>query len=299
MESPPRAPRRPHILTAHGDERSDDWYWLQDRTDPEVIAYLDAENAYTDEVLAPLKPLQERLYAEMRARIQETDASAPNRKGPWWYYSRTVEGLQYAIHCRRADPRRELTVDAVSDAIASGAPGEEILLDENEAAGASEYFALGVFDVSPDHTMVAYGTDVTGGESYVLRFRDLTTGTDLSDEISGVYYSSAWSTDSRTFFYTRTDDAMRPWQIWRHRVGDAGPDRLDLPGGRRALLRLRRPDPQRALCDRRRREQDDLGGPFPRRLPSRRPTSRSSSPAGRGSSTRPSTPAIPSGATSG
>ena len=88
----------------------------------------------------------------MRARIQETDASAPNRKGPWWYYSRTVEGLQYAIHCRRADPRRELTVDAVSDAIAAGAPGEEILLDENEAAGPSDYFALGVFDVSPDHT---------------------------------------------------------------------------------------------------------------------------------------------------
>jgi oligopeptidase B len=114
----------------------------------------------------------------------------------------------------------------VIGAIASGAPGEEILLDENEAAGPSDYFALGVFDVSPDHTMVAYGTDVTGGESYVLRFRDLTAGTDLGEEISGVYYSSAWSTDSRTFFYTRTDNAMRPWQIWRHRVGDAGPGRL-------------------------------------------------------------------------
>ena len=113
MESPPRAPRRPHILTAHGDERIDDWYWLQDRTDPEVIAYLDAENAYTDEVLAPLKALQERLYAEMRARIQETDASAPNRKGPWWYYSRTVEGLAVRHPLPAGRPRRELTVAAV------------------------------------------------------------------------------------------------------------------------------------------------------------------------------------------
>jgi oligopeptidase B len=226
MESPPRAPRRPHVVTANGDDRTDDWYWLNDRDDPDVIAYLEAENAYTRQVLAPLVGLQERLYDEMRARIQETDASAPNRKGPWWYYSRTVEGLQYAIHCRRADPERSLSITEVMAAIADASPGEEILLDENEAAGESEYFALGVFDVSPDHSMLAYATDVSGGESYVLRFRDLNTWTDLSDEISGVYYSSAWSTDSRHFFYTKTDDAMRPWQIWRHRVEDTGSDRL-------------------------------------------------------------------------
>jgi oligopeptidase B len=226
MESPPRAPRRPHVISAHGDDRTDDWYWLNDREDPDVIAYLEAENAYTQQVLAPLEPLQERLYGEMRARIQETDTSAPNRKGPWWYYSRTVEGLEYAIHCRRADPGRQLSIAEVMAAIAEGAPGEEILLDENEAAGDSEYFALGVFDLSPDQTMLAYATDVSGGESYRLRFRDLGTGTDLDGEISGVYYSSAWSSDSRTFFYTKTDDAMRPWQIWRHRIGDTEPDEL-------------------------------------------------------------------------
>ena len=226
MESPPRAPRRPYVVTAHGDDRVDDWYWLNDRDDPEVIAYLEAENTYTREVLAPLEPLQERLYGEMRARIQETDASAPNRKGAWWYYSRTVEGLEYAIHCRRADPDRRLTVAEVMAAIAEGAPGEEILLDENEAAGDSEYFSLGVFDVSPDQTLLAYAIDVSGGESYLLRFRDLVTGTDVDAEISGVYYSAAWSSDSRSLFYTKTDDAMRPWQIWRHQVGASEPDRL-------------------------------------------------------------------------
>jgi oligopeptidase B len=226
MESPPRAPRRPHVLTAHGDERIDDWYWLNDRTDPEVIAYLEAENAYTRQVLAPLEPVRDQLYAEMRARIQETDTSAPNRKGAWWYYSRTVEGLQYAVHCRRADPNGELTVAEVLAAIAADAPGEDILLDENVAAGDSEYFALGVFDISPDHTTLAYATDLSGAETYALHFRDLTTGADLTDEISGVYYSSAWSTDNRHFFYTKPDDAMRPWQIWRHRVGETGADRL-------------------------------------------------------------------------
>jgi oligopeptidase B len=226
MESPPRAPRRPHVVTAHGDARIDDWYWLRDRDDPEVTAYLEAENAYTRHVFTPLEPLHERLYSEMRARIQETDSSAPSRKGPWWYYNRTVEGLQYAIHCRRADPEASLNVAGILAAIEAAAPGEQVLLDENEAAGDSDYFALGVFDVSPDHAILAYATDLSGAERYGLHIRDLTTGADLSDEISGVYYSSAWSTDCRHFFYTRTDDAMRPWQIWRHQIGDAGGDRL-------------------------------------------------------------------------
>jgi oligopeptidase B len=202
----------------------DDWYWLRDRDDPRVVAYLEAENAYTREVLGPLEALQGRLYSEMRARIQETDTSAPARKGPWWYYSRTVEGLQYAVHCRWPDPDRKLTAAGVMEAASEGRPGEEVLLDENEVAAGSEYFALGVFDVSPDHAWLAYAVDLSGGERYTLRFRDLAGKVDLDEEISDVYYSSAWAGDSRSFFYTRTDETVRPWQVWRHRLAAAAAD---------------------------------------------------------------------------
>jgi oligopeptidase B len=218
MPTPPRAPRQPQDLTAQGDRRVDDWYWIRGR-DARAVSYLEAENDYTRQVLAPLEALRGRLYTEMRARIQETDVSAPARKGPWWYYSRTVEGLQYAIHCRRPDPGRRLVAGEVMAAAAEGQPGEEVLLDENEAAAGSEYFALGVFDVSPDQSWLAYAVDRSGGERYTLRFRDLARSVDLVEEIGPVYYTSAWSADSRSLFYTRTDDVVRPWQIWRHRLG--------------------------------------------------------------------------------
>src|SRR5207253_10504908 len=97
----PCAPRRPTVLVAHGDERVDDWYWLRDREDPAVLAYLEAENAFTEAVMAPTAVLQETLFAEIKGRIQQTDLTAPMAKGPWWYYSRTVEGGQYRIYCRR------------------------------------------------------------------------------------------------------------------------------------------------------------------------------------------------------
>jgi oligopeptidase B len=201
--SPPQAPRRPHVLSLHGDERVDDWYWLRERDDPEVIAYLEAENAYTDAVTARTGALQEQLYKEIRARIQETDESAPVPHGGYWYLHRTVEGLQYPIHVRRTE-----TPDG----------REQVLLDENELAEGQDYFRLGVLGTSPDHTKLAYSTDVTGAERYVLRIRDLDSGRDLRDEIPNTYYGLAWSSDSRTVFYTRPDDAMRPYQLWRHEL---------------------------------------------------------------------------------
>jgi oligopeptidase B len=201
---PPRAPSRPTTLTAHGDDRIDPYYWLRDRDNPEVIAHLEAENEFTKAALAHTEALQEKLYDEIVARIQETDLSAPVRKGDWWYYSRTVEGLQYGINCRKFQ-----TLEAE----------EQVLLDQNAEAEGHEFFAVGVFDISPDHRLLAYATDTTGAEKYTLRFRDLTTGGDLDDVIDGVYYGSAWSTDNRTLFYVRPDDAMRPYQIWRHVLG--------------------------------------------------------------------------------
>jgi oligopeptidase B len=203
--TPPNAPRRPHVLSMHGDERIDDWYWMRDRDDPAVLAHLEAENAYAEAVLAPGTKLRDGIFTEIRGRIQETDASAPMPDGPWAYYTRTVEGEQYAIHCRR---RRH------------GGP-EEMLLDENELAAGHDYFSLGGFEISPDHRLLAYSTDETGGERYTLRFRDLEQGKDLPDVVDDVTYGLAWSDDVRTIFYVRPDEAVRPHEVWRHHLGTA------------------------------------------------------------------------------
>src|SRR5918996_4236670 len=221
---PPVAPRRPTVLRAHGDERVDDYYWLRNRDDPEVIAHLEAENAYTSAAMSHTERLQQRLFDEIKSRVQETDASAPVRKGPYEYFTRTIEGLQYGIHCRRP-----AGTPGLPDPFAEPGtpPGEEMLLDENVLADGHDYFALGGFSVSPDHGRLAYSTDVTGGERYALRFRELSTGDDLPDVVPDVYYGLAWANDNRTCFYTRPDAAMRPWQIWRHRLGTpAGGDAL-------------------------------------------------------------------------
>jgi len=203
----PVAPPRPVELTRHGDVRIDPYYWLRERENPEVIAYLEAENAYTAEVLAPTQALQDRIFSEIRGRVQETDVSPPARKGPWEYFSRTFEGSQYALHGRRP----------------AGAPegtDETVLIDENLLADGLDYFSLGGLALSPDQTLIAYSFDDDGGEQHTLRFRDVATGTDLPDLIDGVYYGLACANDNRTIFYVMPDDAMRPYQVWRHTLGE-------------------------------------------------------------------------------
>ena len=198
---PPKAARRPTTLAAHGSERVDDWFWLRERDNPEVLAYLEAENAYTANVTEPTAVLQSTLFEEIRSHVQEDDVSAPLPWGPWLYFSRTAEGSEYAIHERAA--RTE--------------PDERnVFLDQNLLAAGHDFFALGDLSVSPDHATVAYTFEFDGAELYSLRFRDIATGKDHDDEIEGVYYSLGWASDSRTIFYTRPDDAMRPFQIWRH-----------------------------------------------------------------------------------
>jgi oligopeptidase B len=216
--TPPVAPRQPTVLRAHGDERVDDYYWLRNRDDPAVIAYLEAENAHTRAAMTGTDALQQQLFDEIKSRVQETDASAPVRKGPYEYFTRTIEGMQYGIHCRRP-----AGTPGLPDPFAEpGAPpGEEVLLDENVLAEGHDYFALGGFSISPDYMRLAYSTDVTGGERYELRFRELSTGDDLPDVVPDVYYGLAWANDNRTCFYTRPDAAMRPWQIWHHRLDTA------------------------------------------------------------------------------
>jgi oligopeptidase B len=193
------------VLSIHGDERVDDWYWLRDRDDPEVIAHLEAENAYCDAVTAPLKPLQETLFQEFKARIQETDESPPVFYGGHWYYARMVEGLEYAIHCRRTG-----AIDAP----------ERVLLDQNELAAGKEYFALRTFTPSPDHRLAAYGVNYDGSDNTDLRFRDLDALRDLDDVVADVTENVVWASDNRTVFYAARDAALRPHQVWRHRLGD-------------------------------------------------------------------------------
>jgi oligopeptidase B len=202
--TPPMPARRPAVLTKHGDSRVDPYFWLRQRANPEVVAHLEAENDYADAVMAPLRDLEGRIYDEIVGRIQQTDSSAPTHLRGFWHYTRTVEGLNYDIYCRRRG-----SMDAP----------EEIELDCNALAEGHEYFELGYTDRSPDQNLLAYAVDFTGNEVHQLRFRDLGTGEDLDDQLEGVYYGSGWSADSKTFFYVRPDQSLRPYQVWRHRLG--------------------------------------------------------------------------------
>jgi oligopeptidase B len=216
---PPSAKQVPHERTYHGDTVIDEYAWLADKDDPDTIAYLTAENAYTDAATAGLGSLQDQIFAEIKARTQESDLSVPVRKGGWWLYGRTVEGQQYAVHCRRAVRPGEVIPPLAED----GQPldGEEVLLDDNELAAGAGFFSLGAYQPSPDWRYLAYSTDFTGDERFTIRIKDLATGAALPDEIPGAYYGCAWSLDGSALFYVTVDDAWRPYRVWRHRVGTA------------------------------------------------------------------------------
>jgi len=218
-QGPPIAPRRPTVLETHGDRRVDEWFWLRRRDDPEVLAHLRAENAFTTRQTAHLADLREGLFDEIKARIVETDLSVPVRKGPWWYYERTLEGRDYAIHCRlpvEGAGRDPATPPSMTE---GDRRGEQVLLDENALAATHGYLDVANLAVSPGHSRLAYATDTTGDERFTLRVRDLETGDDLPDTLEGTSYGVAWANDEQTVFYTRPDAANRPFQLWRHRVG--------------------------------------------------------------------------------
>src|SRR5256714_13025193 len=216
---PPEAKKIPSPRTFHGDTVVDEYAWLADKDDPDTIDYLRAENAYTDALTAHLAPLRDQIFEEIKARTQESDLSVPVRKGGWWHYTRTVEGKQYAVHCRRAVRPGEVIPPMAED----GKPldGEEELLDGNALAVGHEFFSLGAFRTSPDQRWLAYSTDFSGNERFTLRIKDLATGATLPDEIPDTYAGCAWSLDGSTVFYTTVDEAWRPYRVWRHRLGTA------------------------------------------------------------------------------
>jgi oligopeptidase B len=216
---PPAARRVSHERTFHGDTFVDEYAWLGDKESPETIAFLEAENAYTEAMTAGQEGLREAIFGEIKARTKETDLSVPSRKGGWWYYVRTIEGQQYPVFCRRA-VRPDDAGPPVSE---DGAPldGEEVLLDGNELAGDAQFFGIGAYSVSPDGRLLAYSTDFSGGERFTLRVKDLVTGETAADEIPDTFYGAAWSLHGTALFYTTVDDAWRPFRVWRHMVGSA------------------------------------------------------------------------------
>ena len=209
--SAPVARRDPKAISLHGQTLSDDFGWLREKSSPDVIAYLEAENAYTAEVMKETEDLQSRLYAEMLSHIKETDESVPYSYRGWWYYSRTVEGSQYAIYCRRK---------AAADGQYDATLPEIILLDVNALAEGQPFMSLGGIAVSPDGWFLAYSTDNTGYRQYTLHVKDLRTGEDLADTAERVG-SMAWATDSRTLFYTtENEQTKRQDTLLRHQVGE-------------------------------------------------------------------------------
>jgi oligopeptidase B len=208
---PPVAAKNPHTTEIHGYTLKDDYFWLRDKSNPEVIKYLEAENAFTEEVMKPTKAFQEAIYAEMLGRIKQTDLSVPSRIGQYFYYSRTEEGRQYPYMCRRKGSME--------------AP-EEILLDLNKLAEGHKYLGLGAYSVSDDGNWLAYSTDTTGYRQYTLHVKDLRSGQTLAENIQRAG-SVVWSTDAKTLFYTTEDPvSKRSDKFWRHVVGAEGSDLL-------------------------------------------------------------------------
>lgn len=218
--APPLTPRRPTPRTHHGDVVIDDYEWLRDADDPAVVAHLQEQDAWTRARLAHLEPLHERLFAEIKDRTLETDLSVPVRLGGHWYYARTVEGQQYAIHARVPAAADGWEPPALSPGVEPA--GERVLLDENALAEGHEFFALGGTEVSGDGRLLAYQVDTQGDERYVLRFRDLATGSDLPDVVEET--SPGVALTPGYVFYTTVDDAWRPHRVWRHRLGSPSAD---------------------------------------------------------------------------
>ncbi|WP_328823404.1 S9 family peptidase [Metallococcus carri] len=213
---PPYADREPHQRTFHGDVVDDPMAWMRNHDDPRLLELVRAENDYTEAVTADLAPLADTLFEELRARIHEDDVSVPVRLGDWWYYSRTVAGLQYEIHCRAprsAHPERPH--------VEPGAPveGEQVLVDGNAEAQGQEFFELAALEVDHAGERIAVLVDRTGGELYDLEVRDAATGAVLDDSVRQVGNELAWSVDGSHLFYTRRDDAWRSFQVWRHEFG--------------------------------------------------------------------------------
>jgi oligopeptidase B len=209
LPSPPVAKKIPHVTEINGHQLTDNYFWLREKSNPEVRAYLEAENAYTDALMKPTEPLQKKLYDEMLSRVKETDVEVPYKEGDFFYYIRTEAGKQYPIRCRK-----KISADA----------SEEVLLDVNELAKGQAFMTVQAFTVSTDGNLLAYSYDNTGFRQFNLAVKDLRTGQTLTDHAERVG-SVVWANDNRTVFYTQEDAvSKRQYRLYRHTVGSSDPD---------------------------------------------------------------------------
>ena len=211
--------RREH----HDDVFIDHYEWLRDKSDPEVIAHLEAENAHVEDETAYQEPLRQKIFDEIKSRTKETDLSVPIRRGDWWYYGRSFEGKQYGVHCRCPVAGRDDWDPPLLDEH-TDIPGEQVLFDENVEADGRDFFAVGACSVSPDGNVLAYSMDVIGDERYTLRFKDLRSGEVYRDIITGINAGVTWAADSATVYYTTVNEAWRPDTVWRHCIGSTDSD---------------------------------------------------------------------------
>ncbi|RME30731.1 MAG: S9 family peptidase [Candidatus Zixiibacteriota bacterium] len=202
--TPPVAPIHPHSDTLFGVLRVDNYAWLRDRDNPEVLEYLKAENAYADAMMKHAESLREKLYKEIIGRIQETDLSVPVRHGDYFYYYREEKGKQYRIYCRK---KGSLEAE------------EQILLDVNKLAEGKDFMRIGTYQISPDHNLLLFSTDDKGNERYTLHVKNLNTGEVYPDSIPNTTGDAVWANANKTIFYTIPDDAWRPYKLYRHLLG--------------------------------------------------------------------------------
>ena len=221
-QTPPDVEKRPHTVTSPHGERQDEYYWLRDdeRKNPQMLAYLNAENAYADAVLAPLKAQEDKLYDEIVARIKQDDSSVPERDRGYWYYTRFETGKDYPIHARRAD---RTGLDAVSIQTANNSgdfSGEEILLNVNQLAEGHDYYSASMVDISQDNQKLLWADDTNGRRQYTLRVTDLASGKRLTDEIPGTNGDAVWADDGNTFYYIENDpDTLLSKRVKKHTLG--------------------------------------------------------------------------------
>ena len=213
MQKPPMAKVSPAELEKHGHVRTDPYFWLKDRDNPDVIAYLEAENAYTETMMAHTRDLQEALFEEITGRIVQDDASVPYKQGDYWYYQRYEKGREYAIYCRKKESLQA---------------AEEVMLDVNMLAEGHEFFSVRGTEVSSNQAILAYAQDTVGRRFYTIRFKNLTTGETYPDAIPNVVGNLAWANDNQMLFYTKQDATVLRWhQIYRHILGtDPADDEL-------------------------------------------------------------------------
>ena len=256
LPTPPIARNEPTETPLHGAVLTDDYAWLRDKENPDVTAYLEAENAYAEAFMAPLAGLREELYQEMLCHIKQTDVSVPFRDGAWWYYTRTEEGKQYAIHCRKPHECRvpvpafgpDPSLRATSSLLRLRTSTEQVILDGNQLAEGHAFFAIGATDITDDGRWLAYTTDTTGFRQYTLHIKDLETGETLAESGRARRLRRLGGRQSDPLLHRRRRGAEAPVPaLARLQRRAALRGRTGLSGGRRALQPRRRPHPRRQI----------------------------------------------------